>query len=141
MEQNKRKQIAGIAATQNVYKRRDPNDKVTYIDRKALNENLEKRRRMIWENALRDDMNMWINRDPFIVRKDLYAAGQKGGIMELYPYKKPHYLDFNSNNPSLWQGGEMVMSMRNIYGKTLNDQYKQSRENLTPGNLVPTIRK
>lgn len=129
-----------IPPTGNVYGRRNPNDKTSYVDQKALKENLEKRKEWVYKNALREDAELWKNRNFRIVRKDLYAGIEDGSLMDISPYKVELYKSFNGNNPSLWQGSQVGMSTRQLYGQQIDNQYQKYRQELAPHKMIPTTR-
>jgi len=121
-------------------KKRDPNDKTTYISRENQLKSLDNRREIERMRIQRDDGELWKQRNFRIVRKDLLAAGTDGSMINLAPYKTEMYKHYDGNNPALWQGGGLIMSTRALYGQKLDEGYKKVDAELVPGRKIPVYR-
>lgn len=121
-------------------KKRDPNDKTTYISREDQIKMIENRKAIERMRLERDDGELWKERNYKIVRKDLVAASIDGRLIDLSQYRTEMYKHYDGNNPALWQGGGLIMSTRGIYGKQLDEQYQRVNNELVPGKMIPVFR-
>lgn len=121
----------------NIYKYRDPNDKTTYIDRKNLLQDLQKRREKVYQYAIMKDAEKTLYDDYQYKKKDRYGAFGDGSIKNIYPYRTELYTHYDGNNPALVQGGQVVISTRALYNNKLNDSAKLGTQD--PFYKYPTI--
>jgi hypothetical protein len=109
----------------NVYKKRDPNDHTTYIDRDKLIELKIIQKKMAMNRAIQADTerNLSMYRgQPF--KHDNYAVLSDGQIIDISPYCQPLYLSYDGNNPALVQGAAMSISPKAIFGKEMDYDYR-----------------
>lgn len=117
----------------NIYKRRDPNDKTTYVPREDQLILLNKRREFYRMVAQKEDLERLFNNFARIPKKDRYAVGYDGNIKSIHQYKTDLYTHYDSNNPALVQGGPVMMGSSKILYKYEID--KQNKEAMTPGYI------
>lgn len=111
-----------------VYKYRDPNDKITYVERSKLLEDLKKRREKVYSYAIMKDAEKRLYDDYKYKKKERYGVFGDGTIKDIYPYKSEMYTHYDGNNPALVQGGQIVISTRALYNSQLNESYKKASE-------------
>lgn len=113
----------------NIYKYRDPNDKITFVPREDQLKNLEKRREYYRKIAVKEDIEK-LFRGLYCTHNDIpnkenYIVGYDGQFKYIQKYRTELYTHYDGNNPALVQGGPVMLSGRLLYGKKIDDEYKK----------------
>lgn len=113
-----------------LYNFRNPKDKTSYIAREDLIDRVNRHREWYKKYAHQQDMELILKNTSYLAPqyKENLVVSLDGQYVDISQYRKPQYLLYNGNNPAWWQGDNIVMSTRGLYGNQIDEQYKKTRD-------------